>query len=131
MDPGTTARAPIDGARGGRYTVTGEDEDKAILVTVGFTDDAGNEESLESYALAVTPPPALAGSPDPTPWTPIPENPDQGSDETHRCGGGQGLGSGCGLGAGGDAYLLRPWVAGDVEEGRLARHGVTGDRPGN
>ena len=40
----------IAGATGAKYTVVSADEGKAIRVRVGFTDDAGNEETLTSAA---------------------------------------------------------------------------------
>ena len=45
----------IEGAIGSTYTVTDDDEGKAIKVRVTFTDDAGNEESLTSYARLSAP----------------------------------------------------------------------------
>ncbi len=45
----------IAGATGSTYTVTTEDEGKALMVRVTFTDDAGNEESLTSFAVIVSP----------------------------------------------------------------------------
>ena len=42
--------AEIAGATGAKYTVVSGDEGKAIRVRVGFTDDAGNEETLTSAA---------------------------------------------------------------------------------
>ena len=56
MDPATAAETDIDGETEARYTVTAEDEGKAVLVRVAFTDDAGNEESLDSHAVVVAPP---------------------------------------------------------------------------
>ena len=50
----------IDGATGSSYTLVAADEGKAIKVTVSFTDDAGNEESVTSAATAVTQPPLTA-----------------------------------------------------------------------
>ena len=50
-DPATAAEADIDGATGTTYTVTTEDEGKALKVRVTFTDDAGNDESLTSFAV--------------------------------------------------------------------------------
>ena len=52
----------ISGATNATYTLTAEDEGKAIKVQVGFTDDAGNDESLTSeptavVAAALPPPP--------------------------------------------------------------------------
>ena len=43
----------IDGATSSTYTVTDDDEGKAIKVRVTFTGDAGNEESVTSDAMAV------------------------------------------------------------------------------
>ena len=48
--------ADIEGAASSTYTMTGDDEGKAIQVRVTFTDDAGNAESLTSYAVLSTPP---------------------------------------------------------------------------
>ena len=48
--------ADIEGAASSNYTVTGDDEGKAIQVRVTFTDDAGNAESLTSYAKLSVPP---------------------------------------------------------------------------
>ena len=47
----------IEGAASSNYTVTGDDEGKPIQVRVTFTDDAGNAESLTSYARLSAPPP--------------------------------------------------------------------------
>ena len=46
----------IEGAASSTYTVTGDDEGKAIQVRVTFTDGAGNAESLTSYAKLSAPP---------------------------------------------------------------------------
>ena len=46
----------IEGAISSTYTMTGDDEGKAIKVRVTFSDDAGNEESLTSYARLSAPP---------------------------------------------------------------------------
>ena len=43
----------IDGATNSTYTMTADDEGKAIQVRVTFTDDAGNPESVTSDAVAV------------------------------------------------------------------------------
>ena len=43
----------IEGAISSTYTMTDDDEGKAIQVRVTFSDDAGNEESLTSDAMAV------------------------------------------------------------------------------
>ena len=48
--------ADIEGAASSTYTVTGADEGKPIQVRVTFTDDAGNAESLTSYAKLSAPP---------------------------------------------------------------------------
>ena len=48
--------ADIERAASSTYTMTGEDEGKAIQVRVTFTDDAGNAESLTSYAKLSAPP---------------------------------------------------------------------------
>ena len=51
----------IDGATGSSYTLVAAEEGKAIKVTVSFTDDAGNDESLTSAATtAVAKPPLTA-----------------------------------------------------------------------
>ena len=42
----------ISGAAGNSYTLTDSEEGKAVKVTVSFTDDAGNEESLTSVVTA-------------------------------------------------------------------------------
>ena len=46
----------IEGAASSNYTVTGDDEGKPIQVRVTFTDDAGNADSLTSYAVLSVPP---------------------------------------------------------------------------
>ena len=46
--------AEITGATGSTYTLTSDDEGRAITVRVDFTDDAGNEESLTSASVVVT-----------------------------------------------------------------------------
>ena len=46
----------IEGAISSTYTMTGDDEGKAIKVRVTFSDDAGNEEALTSYARLSAPP---------------------------------------------------------------------------
>ena len=48
--------ADIEGAASSTYTVTGDDEGKPIQVRVTFTDDAGNAESVTSYAKLSAPP---------------------------------------------------------------------------
>ena len=50
--------ADISGATGSSYTLVAADVGKAIKVTVSFTDDAGNEESVTSAATAAV---ALTG----------------------------------------------------------------------
>ena len=52
----------IAGATNATYTLVAEDEGKAIKVQVGFTDDAGNDESLTSEPTAV-----VAAAPPPPP----------------------------------------------------------------
>ena len=49
----------ISGATGSSYTVVAADEGKAIKVTVSFTDDAGNAETLTSAATTAVTLPAL------------------------------------------------------------------------
>ncbi len=51
----TVTDTDIAGATGQTYTVTTEDEGKGLMVRVTFTDDAGNEESLTSFAVIVSP----------------------------------------------------------------------------
>ena len=53
-DVATNTDTDIAGARGSTHTVT--DEDEAIKVRVSFSDDAGNDESLTSYARLYAPP---------------------------------------------------------------------------
>ena len=48
--------ADIEAAASSTYTMTAADEGKAIQVRVTFTDDAGNAESLTSYAKLSAPP---------------------------------------------------------------------------
>ena len=55
-DLATVTDTDIAGATGSTYTVTTEDEGKGLMVRVTFTDDAGNEESLTSFAVIVSPP---------------------------------------------------------------------------
>ena len=52
----------ISGATGSSYTVITADAGKVIKVTVSFTDDAGNEESVTSAATAVVTQPPLTAS---------------------------------------------------------------------
>ena len=55
QDLATFDDTDIEGATGSTYTVTDADEGKAIKVRVTFTDEAGNEESLTSYARLSAP----------------------------------------------------------------------------
>ena len=50
-DLATQTEADIQGATASTYTVTAEDEGKALKVRVSFTDDGGNEETLTSFAV--------------------------------------------------------------------------------
>ena len=50
-DLATETDTEIEGATGQTYDVAAEDGGKALKVRVTFTDDAGNEESLTSYAV--------------------------------------------------------------------------------
>ena len=52
--------AAIEGATASTYTVAAEDVGKTLKVTVTFTDDAGNEESLTSDATAALTQPLTA-----------------------------------------------------------------------
>ena len=52
----------ISGTTGSSYTVVTADAGKVIKVTVSFTDDAGNEESVTSAATAVVTQPPLTAS---------------------------------------------------------------------
>ena len=56
------ADVDISGATGSSYTVVKADAGKVITVTVSFTDDAGNEESVTSAATAVVTQPPLTAS---------------------------------------------------------------------
>ncbi len=47
----------ITGATGSSYVLTADDSHNAISVSVSFTDDAGNDETLTSYRVLVLPPP--------------------------------------------------------------------------
>ena len=59
--------AEISGATGATYTLTDSDEGKAISVTVSFTDDAGNDETLTGAAtVAVGPKPNTPATGAPT-----------------------------------------------------------------
>ena len=62
-DLATATDTDIEGATGSTYTVTAEDEGKALKVRVTFTDDAGNEESVTSYALVGSPAPSRTPEP--------------------------------------------------------------------
>ena len=57
----------IEGAISSTYTMTDDDAGKAIQVRVTFSDDAGNEESLTSYARLSAPPPPPAQQDDDDP----------------------------------------------------------------
>ena len=61
---GADSGTDIAGATGSRYVVTAEDEGKAITVEVSFTDDAGNDESVISYAVVVALSPPQTRAPD-------------------------------------------------------------------
>ena len=52
----TATDADIAGTTGSTYTVTTADEGRGLKVRVSFTDDAGNEESLTSFAVIISPP---------------------------------------------------------------------------
>ena len=56
--------ADISGATNASYTLTSSDEGKTVKVTVTFTDDAGNEESVTSAATdaVASPPTTLTAS---------------------------------------------------------------------
>ena len=54
-DLATQTEADIEGATASTYTVTAEDEGKALKVRVSFTDDGGNEETLTSFAVIASP----------------------------------------------------------------------------
>ena len=54
-DLATETDTEIEGATGQTYDVAAEDGGKALKVRVTFTDDAGNEESLTSYAVIASP----------------------------------------------------------------------------
>ena len=64
---GAKTGTDIAGATSSTYGVTSEDEGKAITVRVTFTDDAGNQESLPSYAVVAAtalPEAQVPGAPD-------------------------------------------------------------------
>ena len=52
-DLSTNTDTDIPGETGSTYTVTPEDRDHAIKIRVSFTDDAGNDETLTSFAILV------------------------------------------------------------------------------
>ena len=62
-DLATATDTDIEGATSSTYTVTSADEGKALKVRVAFTDDAGNEESVTSYALVGSPAPTRTPEP--------------------------------------------------------------------
>ena len=62
-DLATATDTDIEGATGSTYTVTSADEGKALKVRVTFTDDAGNEESVTSYAVIASPAPTRTREP--------------------------------------------------------------------
>ena len=70
---GAESGTDIAGATGSNYGVTAEDEGKAIKVRVNFKDDAGNEESVISFAVVAaaalpqTRAPDAPGAPDVSP----------------------------------------------------------------
>ena len=66
---GAESGTDIAGAMSPSYVVTSEDEGKAIKVRVTFTDDAGNEESVISFAVVAATAPPQNRAPD-TPDTP-------------------------------------------------------------
>ena len=55
--------ADISGATNATYTLAADDEGKAISVSISFTDDAGNEETLTSAATDAVSAAAAANSP--------------------------------------------------------------------
>ena len=63
-DFGTGTDTDIGGATGASYTVTSDDAGQAIKVRVSFGDDAGYEESVTSYAVAVQAQPLTAEFPE-------------------------------------------------------------------
>ena len=62
-DFGTRTDTDIDGATGASYTVASGDAGQGIKVRVSFTDDAGNKETLTSYAVPASLPPLTADFP--------------------------------------------------------------------
>ena len=71
-DPATTTDTDIEGATDSTYIVTTQDEGKGIKVRATFTDDAGNQESVTSYALIASPAPARTRAPTNSPATGAP-----------------------------------------------------------
>ena len=71
-DLATATDTDIEGATGSTYTVTAADEGKGFKVRVNFTDDAGNEESVTSYALVASPAPTRTREPANSPATGAP-----------------------------------------------------------
>ena len=65
QDLASQVETDITGTTGSSYVLTADDRDSAIGVSVGFTDDAGNEETLTSYWVPVLQPPnsPAAGAP--------------------------------------------------------------------
>ena len=62
-DLGTLTDTVIDSATGASYTVAPGDAGQGIKVQVSFTDDAGNRETLTSYAVLASAPPLTAEFP--------------------------------------------------------------------
>ena len=71
-DLATATGAEIKGATGKTYTVTSEDEGKALKVRVTFTDDNGNAEVLTSVAVIISPAPNTRAEPVNAPATGAP-----------------------------------------------------------
>ena len=67
-----TIDTEIDGATGKTYIVTAQDEGKALKVSVTFTDDGGNDESMMSFAVIVPPSQTRNAQPVNTPATGAP-----------------------------------------------------------
>ena len=57
QDPASQVVTDITGATGSSYVLTADDYDSAISVSVSFTDDGGNAETLTSYWVPVLPSP--------------------------------------------------------------------------
>ena len=53
----------VDGATGQTYTVTAQDEGKALKVRITFTDDGGSEEALTSFTVIISPAPTSRAEP--------------------------------------------------------------------